>query len=105
MADEKKLHLLASDDEIENATMALKAMAHNIRLKILCVLKENELTVSEILEAVGSSQSNISQHLDILKNKQILDSHRVGNKILYSIKNIKVLKLIENMRMIFCEID
>jgi ArsR family transcriptional regulator len=40
-------------------------MAHPLRLKILCALKGNELPVLEIVKYVGSSQSNISQHIDI----------------------------------------
>lgn len=97
--------LLSNETEVENATEALKAMAHAIRLKILCALKEDELPVLDILKYVGSSQSNISQHLDILKTKGILKSRRKGNQVFYSIENIQVLKLIENIRKIFCQID
>lgn len=97
--------LLSNETEIENATEALKAMAHSIRLKILCALKEDELPVLDILKYVGSSQSNISQHLDILKTKGILKSRRKGNQVFYSIENIQVLKLIENIRSIFCQVD
>jgi ArsR family transcriptional regulator len=97
--------LLSNETEVENATEALKAMAHVIRLKILCALKEDELPVLDILKYVGSSQSNISQHLDILRTKGILKSRRKGNQVFYSIQNIKVLKLIENIRVIFCQLD
>ena len=43
---------------------ALKAMAHPLRWKILCSLGESELSVGEIVERTGTSQSNISQHLE-----------------------------------------
>jgi ArsR family transcriptional regulator len=48
-------------------------------LKILCALKSDELPVLEIVEQVGSSQSNISQHIDILRTKGIIES-QVGEK-------------------------
>jgi ArsR family transcriptional regulator len=57
------MKLLEKDEDINKATKALKAMAHPLRLKILCVLKSDELPVLEIVEQVGSSQSNISQHI------------------------------------------
>ncbi len=96
------IKLLEEEEDIYKATRALKAMAHPLRLKILCVLKEDELPVLEIVEQVGSSQSNISQHIDILRTKNIIESRRDGNKILCKIKDTKILQLIANMQMIFC---
>jgi DNA-binding transcriptional ArsR family regulator len=78
--------LLEKDEDIEKATKALKAMAHPLRLKILCALKNDELPVLEIVKQVGSSQSNISQHIDILRTKGIVESRRDGNKILCKVK-------------------
>jgi len=99
--------LLEKDEDIEKATKALKAMAHPLRLKILCVLKNDELPVLEIVKQVGSSQSNISQHIDILRTKGIVESRRDGNKILCRVKDSKVLKLMLNMQAVFCssEVD
>jgi ArsR family transcriptional regulator len=81
------MKLLEKDEDINKATKALKAMAHPLRLKILCALKSDELPVLEIVEQVGSSQSNISQHIDILRTKGIIESRRDGNKILCKVKN------------------
>jgi ArsR family transcriptional regulator len=94
--------LLEKEEDIERATRALKAMAHPLRLKILCVLKNDELPVFEIVEQVGSSQSNISQHIDILRAKGIVESRRDGNKILCKVKDSKILKLVANMQAVFC---
>jgi ArsR family transcriptional regulator len=92
------MKLLEKDEDINKATKALKAMAHPLRLKILCVLKSDELPVLEIVEQVGSSQSNISQHIDILRTKGIIESRRDGNKILCKVKDEKILKLVANMQ-------
>jgi ArsR family transcriptional regulator len=99
---DEDLQLLSRDDDINRASNALKAMAHPIRLKILCTLGEEELSVLEIVSHVGTSQSNISQHLDILRDKAIITSHREGNKILCKVKNLQILGLISKMRDVFC---
>ena len=71
-------------NEDENTTLtanALKAMAHPLRWKILCTLGDTELSVGEIVEKTGTSQSNISQHLEQLRNKNILVSRKEANRI------------------------
>jgi len=89
----------------ENATLtanALKAMAHPLRWRILCTLGENELSVGEIVDQIGTSQSNISQHLEQLRNKNILTSRKEANRIFYRIRNDQLLTLIGTMRNVLC---
>ncbi len=100
-----EMTLLEKEEDIEKATKALKAMAHPLRLKILCALKNEEMPVLEIVKQVGSSQSNISQHIDILRTKDIVESRRDGNKILCKVKDTKILKLVANMQAVFCSED
>lgn len=91
--------------ENENATLtanALKAMAHPLRWRILCTLGDQELSVGEIVEQIGTSQSNISQHLDQLRNKRILVSRKEANRIYYRIRNEQLLELIGTMRNVLC---
>jgi len=52
---------LLNDEDIDRAARSLKAMSHPLRLKILCVLGSEQLSVQQIVDAVGTSQSNISQ--------------------------------------------
>jgi ArsR family transcriptional regulator len=96
------MQLLEREEDLEKATNALKAMAHPLRLKILCALKDNELPVLEIVKYVGSSQSNTSQHIEILRTKNIIESRRKGNRILCKVKDAKILKLVANMQAVFC---
>ncbi|HIE77882.1 MAG TPA: ArsR family transcriptional regulator [Candidatus Thioglobus sp.] len=96
------INLSEKEEDIIRATNALKAMAHPLRLKILCALKDDELPVLEIVEKVGSSQSNISQHIDILRTKDIVESRRDGNKILCKVKDKEILNLVANMQDVFC---
>jgi DNA-binding transcriptional ArsR family regulator len=89
----------------ENAARFLKSLAHRDRLKLLCCLMDQELTVGEIEAQVGASQSAISQHLGRLKDEGILTSRRNGRQVLYAIADPTVLALIEVLYQRFCAPD
>ena len=99
----EKVVLITNEDDIFNASHSLKAMAHPLRLKILCILGgAGEVSVQDIVEQVGTSQSNISQHLSILREKGILASRKDANKVFYRVADEKILHLIGAMRSAFC---
>ena len=94
--------LLAKQEHIETAARALKAISHPLRLKILCVIGAEEACVQDIVDAVGTSQSNISQHLEQLRNKNIVVARKEANRIFYRIRNPQLLDLIGIMRDVLC---
>lgn len=94
--------LIAHDDDIDLASRSLKAMSHPLRLKILCTLGDNEVSVQDIVEYVGTTQSNISQHLAILRDKGILSSRKNANRVYYRVDDPRTLALISMMREVFC---
>ncbi len=94
--------LIGHDENIREASEALKAMAHPLRLKILCLVGQDELMVQEIVEAVGTSQSNISQHLAVMRESGLLASRKEANKVFYRIEDPRILKMIGMMREVFC---
>lgn len=94
--------LFAGDDDIERASRSLKAMSHPLRLKILCTLGGQEISVQEIVDYVGTSQSNISQHLAILRDKGILASRKDANRVYYRVSDARTLQLVGMMREVFC---
>ena len=96
--------LIDREEDIQQAAQAIKAIAHPLRLKILCVLGDQEISVQDIVEQVGTSQSNISQHLAILRDKGVLVSRKDANKVFYRIGDLRTLKLIGMMRDVFCTI-
>ena len=96
--------LMAKEEDIERASRSLKAMSHPLRLKILCVLGNREVSVQDIVENVGTSQSNISQHLAILRDKGILKSRKDANRVYYKVGDDRTLKLIEMMQNVFCSV-
>lgn len=94
--------LIDKEEHIEQASRAMKAMSHPLRLKILCVLGDREVSVQDIVESVGTSQSNISQHLAILRDKGVLRTRKDANRVYYRVGDPRTLKLISLMRDVFC---
>ncbi|MEW5904462.1 MAG: metalloregulator ArsR/SmtB family transcription factor [Pseudomonadota bacterium] len=96
--------LIDRDEDILLAAQAMKAIAHPLRLKVLCVLSDGELSVQEIVDSVGTSQSNISQHLGILRDKGVLTTRKDANRVYYRIGDPRTVKLVGMMRDVFCSI-
>ncbi len=94
--------LMTREEDISRASRSLKAMSHPLRLKILCTLGDQEVSVQDIVNAVGTSQSNISQHLAILRDKGILASRKDANKVFYRVGDARTLRLIGMMQDVFC---
>jgi len=94
--------LIEKAEHIEQAARALKAMSHPLRLKILCVLGPDEISVQDIVAAVGTSQSNISQHLAILRDKGVLRTRKAANRVFYRVGDARTLQLLGMMREVFC---
>jgi ArsR family transcriptional regulator len=94
--------LIDKKEHIETAARALKAISHPLRLKILCVVGDQEVCVQDIVDAVGTSQSNISQHLGILRDKGVLQTRKDANRVYYRVADQRTLQLIVLMREVFC---
>jgi len=101
-ADWDEVDLMEKDEHIEQASRAMKAMSHPLRLKILCVLGDKEISVQDIVDHVGTSQSNISQHLAILRDKGVLRTRKDANRVYYRVGDTRTLKLLGMMRDVFC---
>jgi len=94
--------IIAKDSEIVRAAECLKAMAHPLRLKILCTLGNEQVSVQDIVEQVGTTQSNISQHLGILRDKSILACRKEANRVYYYVDDERTLQLIHMLKEIYC---
>ncbi len=68
-------------------------LGNSHRIRILWSLSENELTVSEIAEAIQASLQNTSQHLRLMKNKGVLQSRRDGREIYYCIADSEFTRI------------
>ncbi len=79
----------------------LKSLAHPTRLQILERLRnEDELCVCDIYEDLGLEQSNVSQHLKILKDQNILISRKDGLKVMYSVKYPDIYQILSIIKKI-----
>lgn len=90
------------DEQIEAISKLLKSMSHPIRLKILCLLQEQEMSVGDIRNQVETTNANVSQHLNILRSQGIIDFRKDANFIYNRITDQRILALIEKMRQLFC---
>ncbi len=86
----------------DDAASGLKAMAHELRLLTLCHIGNGECSVHELERYLGTSQSNISQHLAKMRDKGILETRKDGNFVYYKIKNRDLLELLPLLQKIFC---
>ena len=87
---------ILAGSNMEDASRSLKAISHPLRLKILCVLGKGELSVQDILKTVGTTQSNVSQHLCLLKDKGVVTSRKDANRVYYSVKDETIQKILGN---------
>ena len=90
------------DRQVEAVSRAMKAMSHPLRLKIVCVLGDQEVSVQDIFERVGATtQSNISQHLALMREKGVLRTRRDANRIYYRLSDARMLEVLAHMRELF----
>lgn len=72
-----------------------KALSNPVRLKIIELLRDEPRCGCEIWPALDEEQSNVSKHLNELKRVGIIDSKKDGVKVIFSIKNPKILEILK----------
>ena len=85
------------------ASALLKALSHEARLMILCLLAEGEKSVSEIEQKLGLRQPAVSQQLARLRTDELVDARRDGKSIYYSLARSEVRDIIETLHRTFCK--
>ncbi len=80
----------------------LKALANRHRLMVLCQLHGGELSVTKLQEAIGLSQSSLSQHLARLRQDKLVKTRRESQTIFYSLANEDVSRIIGLLYEMFC---
>jgi DNA-binding transcriptional ArsR family regulator len=84
------------------AAELLKTLANRNRLLILCALAESESSVSDLNARVALSQSALSQHLSVLRQKGIVQTRREAQSIYYSLADSSALPVIRTLHEIYC---
>jgi len=90
------------EDKIKNASQGLKAIAHELRLSVLCLLLERPMCVHELMEATGAAQSNLSQHLTKMRLLGVVENEKCGQQVIYRIANPALADLVHALKRIYC---
>jgi len=83
--------------QLDAIAARFRVMGDPCRLRILAFIMQGERTVTEVIEEVGSSQSNVSRHLQALFNTRLVDRRRDGNCIYYSVTDPVIFELCKLM--------
>ena len=80
-----------------------KVFSNPTRLEILNLLRDKEMSVTELIEKTKLSQANISQHLSIMKSKGVVTSDRKGKNIHYRLTNPKIIEAFDIIKEVLTE--
>ena len=86
-------HAPLSVDAIELVAARFRTLGEPIRIQLLQALQRGERNVSDLVAAVGSTQSNVSKHLRILQDAGLVGRRQDGNSVYYSIADPTVFAL------------
>jgi DNA-binding transcriptional ArsR family regulator len=89
-------------EQARKASDLLKALSHESRLLILCLLAEGEKSVSELEETMAMPQAAVSQQLARLRFDRLVTTRREGRVIYYSIASPEAARVIETLYDIYC---
>lgn len=89
--------LLPDDRQLASSTRLLKGFADNTRLRILCLLREQEICVHEIVDALDMSQSAVSHQLRVLRNSALVAYRRDGRHVYYRLADDHVREILDNV--------
>ena len=90
-------------EQARKAGDLLKALSHESRLLILCLLVEGEKSVSELEEILSMPQAAVSQQLARLRFDRLVQTRREGRMVYYSIANDEVSQLVKMLYDFFCK--
>jgi len=80
-----------------------KVFSNPTRSEILNLLRDKEMSVTDLIQKTKLSQANISQHLSVMKSKGIATSKRKGKNIYYELENPKIIKAFDIIREVLAE--
>jgi DNA-binding transcriptional ArsR family regulator len=75
-----------------------QALAHPTRVAIVEALRDGELAAAEIMQRVQVEQANLSQHLAVLRAKQVVRSRKAGNQVFYAIKHPVLIDVLDLLK-------
>ena len=89
----------------DQATGLLRTLANPDRLLLLCQLSQGEKSVGELEQLLGIVQPTLSQQLGVLRQEDVVSTRRAGKQIYYSVKDPKVLVILNQLYTLYCGAD
>ncbi|WP_137860615.1 metalloregulator ArsR/SmtB family transcription factor [Variovorax sp. 3P27G3] len=84
------------------AVVALKLLANEDRLLLLCQLSQGEMCVSDLEQKLGIHQPTLSQQLGVLRNESVVGTRREGKNIFYSVADPAMLEILAVLYRLYC---
>jgi DNA-binding transcriptional ArsR family regulator len=78
-----------------------QALAHPTRIAIIEALRDGELPAGKLMELLQVEQANLSQHLGVLRAKQVLVNRKVGNQVYYAVRDPVLVQVLDLLRQYF----
>jgi DNA-binding transcriptional ArsR family regulator len=97
---------LVNEDAMQDALRRFKAdmfqaLGHPTRIAIIELLADGELSAGTLIERLGMEQANVSQHLGVLRAKQIVVNRKAGNQVFYSVRDPLITEVLALMKRYF----
>ena len=90
-------------DQLDNASLGLRVIAHPVRLQILCNLLGGPMNVTELIEQIEVSQPVLSQHLAKLRMLNVLNCERQGKLVFYRLADPAFSAIIAAVKTVYCQ--
>ncbi len=95
--------MIFNENILNKASQCLKVLANPLRLKILFLIKEKPMNVSSLEKITGASQSNVSQHLAVMRYNGMVKQEKRGNEVYYTVVDNNFKKLLDIIGELLCE--
>jgi ArsR family transcriptional regulator len=92
-------------DAVGQAVSALKVLANEDRLLLLCQLSRGEMCVSDLESLLDIRQPTLSQQLGVLRTEGVVSTRRDGKRIFYSVADARLLQVLEVLYRLYCPED
>jgi DNA-binding transcriptional ArsR family regulator len=85
------------------ACRCLQGISHEVRLGVILALKSGEMNVSSLVKELNIPQPTLSQHLSLMRDRDIVLTRRKGNQVFYRVEDQRIFDLLTMVKTVFCK--
>ena len=97
-ATEQQARQFLDADLLAKASVIFRVLSHHVRLRIIELLMDDDLSVCDLAETIEMPQASISQHLNLLRTNGIVEGERRGQRVFYSVISPQAHAMIDCLR-------